>query len=75
VMMTSSGECRSRTEGLLLFPEFFKLRPGDLRAFMNWILASNPRSRLPVQLPTEIPLNRGRAEKNKSRLCQPRSGR
>jgi hypothetical protein len=50
-MMTSSGErWRSRTEGLLLFPEFFELRPEDLRAFIKWILASNP----PPLLPTAI---------------------
>jgi hypothetical protein len=48
VMMTSSGERRrSRTEGVLLFPEFFKVRPEDLRAFINWILASNPPPLLP----------------------------
>jgi len=64
-MMTSSGErWSSRAGGVVLFPEFFKLRLEDLRPFINWILASNPAVPLAVRLPTEIPANRrlGRKE-------------
>jgi hypothetical protein len=37
-------------EGLSLFPELFKVRPENLRAFIHWILASN----LPPRLPSAI---------------------
>jgi hypothetical protein len=48
VMMTSSGECCLAREGPLALFDFLIFWPGDLRGFMNWMVA------LQVQPPLSV---------------------